>query len=413
MSGVTEFLLIGISWRTAPVDVRGRYAVPADKITERLEAISAIEGVHERFLLSTCNRTEVLVTVSPGKKLEDAVGGVLFAGASREHVYTFRGIHAVIHLFRTTAGLDSMVLGETEILGQVKLAVASAREHKGLGENLEPLLRRALSVGKRVRTETAIGEGTLSVARVGVSLAERVFGNFKKVNALILGAGDTARLVGKHLQAAETGSLTFANRTLDHAESAAAELGGLACDLANLEERIRAANLIVVALDGAPNLLGVDKFDRRSLSRRDRPLLIVDLSIPRVAEPAVAELDGVLYYDLDDVRRIVDENQRERQLASDTASSLLVSEVHKFASLQTYASFSPAINKLRSRFVEVADQVMDEVAGSSASPEMMRLSSELSRRLLDVALSQMKESARHAQPEDLLSHEYRQFLDNL
>ena len=413
MSSATEFLLIGISWRTAPVDVRGRYAIPADKISDRLEAISAIDGVHERFVLSTCNRTEVLVTVSPGKKVEDAVGGILFAGADTKHVYVFRGIHAVIHLFRTSAGLDSMVLGETEILGQVKLAVGLARENKGLGEHLEPLLRRAISVGKRVRTETAIGEGTLSVARVGVTLAERVFGSFEKVSALILGAGETARLVGKHLQASEIGSLTFANRTLDNAESLAAELGGLACDLGNLKERIKSADLVLIALDGAPNLLGLDEFDRRALSRRDRPLLIVDLSIPRVADAAVSELDGVLYYDLDDVRRIVDENQRERQLASDSASSLLVSEVHKFVSLQTYASFSPAINKLRSRFIEVSDQVMDEVAGESASPEMMRLSAELSRRLLDVALSQMKESARHAQPKDALTHEYRQYLDNL
>jgi len=413
MSSATEFLLIGISWRTAPVDVRGRYAISGNSVSDRLDAISAIDGVHERFVLSTCNRTEVLVTVSPGKKVEDAVGGILFAGAEAGHVYVFRGIQAVIHLFRAAAGLDSMVLGETEILGQIKIAVGIARESDGLGEHLEPLLRRAISVGKRVRTETAIGEGTLSVARVGVTLAERVFGSFKKVSALILGAGDTARLVGKHLQAAETGSLTFANRTLDHAESLASDLGGLACDLGNLKERIANANLIFIALDGAPNLLGLDEFDRRALSRRDRPLLIVDLSIPRVAAEGVAELDGVLYYDLDDVRRIVDENQRERQLASDTASTLLVSEVHKFVSLQTYASFSPAINKLRARFIEVADQVMDDVAGETATPEMMRLSTELSRRLLDVALSQMKESARHAQPEDVLRHEYRQFLDNL
>ncbi len=413
MTAPTEFLLIGISWRTAPVDVRSRYAISPSKIAERLEAISAIEGVHERFVLSTCNRTEVLVTVAPGKKLEDAVGGILFAGAEPEHVYSFRGIQAVIHLFRTTAGLDSMVLGETEILGQVKIAVGLARENAGLGEQLEPLLRQALTVGKRARTETAIGEGSLSVARVGVGIAGRVFGQFEKVSALILGAGDTARLVAKHLVAEGIGSLAFANRTLENAEEVASEFNADAFNLDNLEERIKASNLIVICLDNAPNLLGADKFERKALKQRDRPLLVIDLSIPRVAQPNVAELEQVLYYDLDDIRRVVEENERERKLASDSASALLVSEVHKFVSHQTYASFSPAINKLRSRFVDVSDQVLDEVAGDSASPEMMRLASELSKRLLDVSLSQMKESARHAQPEDALSHEYRLFLDNL
>ena len=413
MAAPTEFLLVGMSWRTAPVDVRGRYAVPAEKLTERLEAISAIDGVRERFVLSTCNRTEVLVAVAPGKKLEDAVGGLLFAGADPDHIYSFRGIQAVIHLFRLTAGLDSMVIGETEILGQVKLAIGLARENRALGEHLEPLLRQALTVGKRVRSQTAIGEGTLSVARVGVALAKRVFGHFEDVSALILGAGDTAHLVGKHLQSEATGSLVIANRTLERAQRVAEELGGEACSLDDLNERIKTSDMIVLCLDGASNLLDLDKFDKRELKHRDRPLLIIDLSIPRVTSEAVTELEGILYYDMDDVSRVVEENQRERMAASNSASSMLVSEVHKYVSQQTYASFSPAINKLRLRFVEVADQVLDEVAGESATPEMMRLASELSRRLLDVSLSQMKESARHAQPEEALSHEYRQFLDNL
>ncbi|MFT5284012.1 MAG: glutamyl-tRNA reductase [Planctomycetota bacterium] len=413
MSAPTEFLLIGMSWRTAPADVRGRYALAADKLTERLEAISAIDGVEERFVLSTCNRTEVLVTVAPGKKLEDAVCGILFAGADQNHVYAFRGIQAVIHMFRLTAGLDSMVIGETEILGQVKVAIGTARDCSALGEHLEPLLRQSLTVGKKLRAQTALGQGTLSVARVGVAVAKRVFGQFENVPVLILGAGETAHLVGKHLQAESANSLTFANRTLERAELVAEEFGAKAASLDNLKELVQSADMIVLCLDGAPNLLDLDKFDKRELKHRDRPLLIVDLSIPRVTSEAVADLEGILYYDMDDVSRVLAENQIERKAASDSASSMLVSEVHKYVSQQTYASFSPAINKLRSRFVEVADEVMDDVIGESASPEMMRLAAELSRRLLDVSLSQMKESARHAQPEEALSHEYRQFLDNL
>ncbi len=405
--------LIGMSWRTAPVAVRGRYVVPHAELAARLDALGAIADVHEHFVLSTCNRTEVLVAARADERLERVLRNLVFSGAEDAHLYMHHGVRAVIHMFRVTAGLDSMVLGESEILGQVKSAMELAREKNCLGELLGPLMHQALSVGKRVRTDTQVGEGSLSVARVGVGLAERVFGSFADVSALVLGAGDTAALVGRHLVSAGIGKIAIANRTRANADALAAELGARATDFEDLGSNVLGADMLVACLDGAPGVVRADALDRRALRRRDRPLLAIDLSVPRAVDADVAALDNVLYYDLDDVKRVVEKNELGRQQASRETSDILVSEVHKFVSLRTYAAFTPVIAELRQRFDQVSEQVLDDVAGENSSPEMMRLAHELKKRLLDLSLSQLKESARHASPADALDHEYRQFLDNL
>lgn len=413
MNPQPQLFLVGMSWRTAPVDARGRYAVSRADLAARLDALGGLEGVGERFVLSTCNRTEVIVSGPLDERLEEAVRGTIFPGADGALLYAHRGVRAVIHLFRVAAGLDSMVLGESEILGQLKDGMEIARERRALGRLLEPLLQQALSVGKRVRSDTRVGEGSLSVARVGVSIAERVFGEFGELSALILGAGETAALVGRHLTGGGIGAVTVANRTPEHAQALARELDGHACDLGDLAARALAADAVFACLDGAPELLRSADLASRKLRRRDRPLLVVDLSVPRAVEARVAELDNVLYYDLDDVKRVVLENELGRQRASRESSDILVAEVHKFVSLRTYAAFSPVIDELRKRFGQVSDEVLDQVAGPTASPEMMRLAHELSRRLLDVSLAQLKEGARHASPAEALDHEYKRFLDGL
>ncbi len=413
MNPEPQLFLIGMSWRTAPVDVRGRYAVTRAELEARLDALGAIEGVSERFVISTCNRTEVLVAAPPDERVEGVLASLVFAGADPDHLYVHRGVRAVIHLFRVAAGLDSLVLGEAEILGQVKAAMVLASERKCLGKLLDPLLRQALSVGKRVRSDTQLGEGTLSVARVAVGIGLHVYSSFEGVNALVLGAGDTAALVGRHLASAPVGSLVFANRTLEHARVLANELGASALSIDGVAELVLAADVVFACLDGAPSVVRADALDRRALKKRDKPLLVVDLSVPRAVEARVAELDNVLYYDLDDVKRVVEKNEEERRRISQETSDILVSEVHKFVSLRTYAAFSPVISELQKRFGEISDEVLDEVAGETASPEMMRLAHELSRRLLDVSLAQLKEGARHASPADALGHEYRRFLEGL
>lgn len=408
-----QLALVGLSHRSASLELRERCAVPAEQLGQRLASVTSIEGVREATIVSTCNRTELMLAGELSGKTMAAVRDLLFAGAGDGDVYEFQGVQAVIHLFRVASGLDSLILGESQILAQLKAAGTAAREAETLGSQLDGLLRAALSVGKRVRNETDLGAGTLSVARVGVDIAAQICGDFSLERALIVGAGETGLLVARHLKEESIGELVFANRTVDRARRAAEELGGFHCGLDLLDRELTHADLVFVCVDGGGHVVDRDAVAAAKPAGRDRPLLVVDLSVPRGVEPAVADLPGLLYYDLDDLAAVVDKNRRERERASDSSSSILVAEVHKFLSLRSYAAAAPAIAEMRERFESVRDAVLDDSAGEHASPEQMKIAHELTKRLLDVALGQVKESIRHVRnPQDLES-EYRRFLDRL
>ena len=337
----------------------------------------------------------------------------MFRNLDQDHLYVFRDMEAVIHLFRVASGLDSMVLGESEILSQVRRSFDIAMRSSTLGGTLKPLVQHALAVGKRIRTETALGQGTLSVARVGVDVASRVFGSFTQRKATIIGAGETGVLVAKHLNELGIANLTFLNRTLANAERAAAEFGAKARPLDDLRDAIHASDLIVTAVDGTEHLVGVEDLDTRGLKHRDRPLLFIDLSVPRAVHWRVAELPGVLLYDLDDLGNVVETNLSHRKQALADSDKIVVAEMHKFLSLRIFKSFSPAISALHEQFERTRDEVLDAIAKDNATPEQIQLAHELSKRLLDVALGQMKQSARHSQSETALESEYQRFLENL
>lgn len=410
MDSFSELLLIGFSHRTTPVALREQYAVQPEEAHRHLQDLIQSGEVREACVVSTCNRTEVIVD---GAGAEGIVRRQLLRNLGDEHVYVFRGLQAVIHLFRVASGLDSLVLGETEILGQVKRSYEEAKAAGATGKLLDALLPQAMRVGKRVRNETEVGLGTLSVARVGLELARRVYGSFDKVRALVVGAGDTGLLTARHLLGEGVAGLAFANRTFERAEEAAGELGGQAWQLEELPQAIREADLVVTCVNGGP-VLTTEHFDARHLSRRDRPLLLVDLSVPRAVDPAVDELDGLLTYDLDDLEPVVAKNRSNRDAAAaEEATTILVAELHKFASLRTFASFSPVIAELRRRFDQVRDQTVDGICDEHATPRELELAHDLTRRLLDVALTQMKASARTARTEESLDREYRRFLENL
>lgn len=404
-----ELLLLGLSHRTAPVEVRERCSIPLEELESLLGKLAALDGVAETAVISTCNRTEVLVAGHDVNRLAESLHEHVFADTTEGQVYTYRDIHAVIHLFRVASGLDSLVLGESQILAQVKDAMGGARRASTLGRLLEPLFQQALSVGKRVRTETEVGEGTLSVARVGVDLAAQVFGSFEDCRALVVGAGETAALVARHLASRGVKSFTFVNRTPENAIELAGEFDGHGLGLDALPAALKVADLVLACVDGAPGLVSPELFDRRALTRRDRPLLVIDLSVPRAVSREVADLKGLIYYDLDDLGRVVEQNRRERQRATAGSDEILVAEVHKFLSLRTYATFSPVIADLREDFTRVRESVLAENPDLT-SDEMVQ---ELERRLLDVALSRMKDSARRTQAEGTLTREYERFLEGL
>jgi glutamyl-tRNA reductase len=402
--------LVGLSHRTAPLEVRERYVVSPSDLPACLSAILAIQGVKEAFVLSTCNRTETLVVGEPGLDLALPIRAHLFRNVPEEQIYAWKGVQALIHIFRVASGLDSLVVGESEVLGQMRRGFEAAQTAKALGPILRPLLQQTLHVGKRVRTETDVGQGTLSVARIAVDVAAQVFGRFDGCQALIVGAGETGILVARNLVDRGLKAPLFANRTLERAREAAAELGGSAFGLEELASLAAKADIVVSCIDGGTTQIGPDSFDARALRRRDRPLLAIDLSVPRTIDSALSSLHNVLLYDLDDLQRVVQENQKGRVSAMESSSEILVAELHKFLALRAYASFSPAIAAMRERFERVRDEVLDTVAGASSDKKDLQLAHELSRRLLDVALDHMKEGARATSSEAALDREYRRFL---
>jgi glutamyl-tRNA reductase len=405
--------LIGLSHRTAPLGTRERYVVNQADLQNVLRALKQADGVEEACVISTCNRTEALVIGRKGVDLPATVRAQLFRNLPDEQVYAYEDVHALIHLFRVAAGLDSLVVGESEILGQMKRATETALASGTLGNVLKPLMQQALHVGKRVRSETDVGQGTLSVARVGVDMAERVFGRFGSVRVLIAGAGETGVLVARHLKQKGVADLVFVNRTLEHAAQAAAEFGGRAFALAELPALVDKTDLLVACIEAETPTIDAACFDARALRRRDRPLLVIDLSVPRAVAPGIAQLDNVLLYDLDVLQEVVQKNLAGRSDATDSTAGILVGELHKFLALRTYASFSPAIAAMRERFESARDEVLDQVTGAQSSPEGVRLAHELTKKLLDIALDSMKQGARHTRTEESLSDEYRRFLENL
>jgi glutamyl-tRNA reductase len=228
-----------------------------------------------------------------------------------------------------------------------------------------------------------------------------------------VGAGETGVLVARHLVDRGLEKPTFANRTLERAEEAAAQLGGRAVGLESIRSLAAESDVVVTCVEGAPVQLDEQAFDPRALRKRDRPLLAIDLSVPRAIDPAVARLPNVLLYDLADLQKVVQANREGRAEAIEGTAEILVSELHKFLALRAYASFSPAISAMRERFERVREEVLDAVAGARTDRKDIEIAHELARRLLDVALDQMKEGARATSSEEVLDREYRRFLESL
>lgn len=408
-----EITLIGFSHRTASVAVREQFAVKPIDLGAAHESLRALDKVHEAFVLSTCNRTEFLVTAEPDFDAAHEAAQHVFHNLGAEHLYAFRDIEAVIHLFRVASGLDSMILGEGEVLSQVKRSYEIASSANCLGDTLKPLIKHAIAVGKRVRTETTLGEGTLSVARVGVDVAKRAFGSFEERSATIVGAGETGILVARHLTELGIGKLTFVNRTQERGKAAAEQFGATALPLTELAAAIRKSDLVICAVDDAGHLVGPEHLDRKGLARRDRPLVMIDLSVPRAIDARVSETPSVLLYNLDDLGETVEKNLSGRREALERSDRLVVSEMHKYLALRIFKSFSPAIAALHKQFDEVQADVLASLAPGGASEEQSKVANELSRRLLDVALSQMKQGARYSQSEAALENDYQRYLENL
>jgi glutamyl-tRNA reductase len=352
-------IVVGLNHRTAPVELRERVAVPSSRLDKALHDLSSREHLAEIVLLSTCNRTEIYARST---KFHSAVSDVLDFLAEQggtapeqfsEHLYTYYDDSAVSHLFGVAAGLDSMILGEGEILGQVRGAWQLAEAEGASGQALARVFRHAIEVGKRVRTETAIGRSALSVSSAAVALAERTMFSLRGRSMLILGAGDVAEGLGRALVAAGAGDVLVANRTHARAVALAERLGGRAVPLGELPDVLTRVDVLLTATDSTE--IHVERTDVEAVMERRRgaPLLIVDVAVPRDVDPGAAEVPGVTLHDVDDLHQLTEAalDSRRREVA--TVRAIIGEELERFQADRAAREVAPLVTELRARAEEI------------------------------------------------------------
>jgi glutamyl-tRNA reductase len=360
-------VVVGLSHHNAPVDVRERLALSEERQTQLLQAMA--QAPAEALLISTCNRVELYV-VGPGPDLHDRTRSALAAAGEdlAPHLYLHHGEAAVLHLFRVAASLDSMVLGEPQILGQVKDAFEQAQRLGAARGELARICAAAFGSAKRVRTETDLGKAATSMASAAVELARHIFDRLEGKTVLLVGAGEMAELSGKHLRSAGVTRLVVANRTLEHAETLAATLGGQAVPFDQLEESLVLADVVVCTTASPTPVVTREKVARVLKPRKHRPLFLVDLAVPRDVEPEVNTLDGVYAYDVDDIQRVIDQNQASRAAAAAQAEVLVGEEVARYIRQRAVREQVPVLAQLRARAEQIRRAELERAIGNLSTP---------------------------------------------
>jgi glutamyl-tRNA reductase len=338
-------ICVGLSHKQAPIAVREQIAVRSDQIEGRLRELKSLPGVREVLLVSTCNRVEIFAvaeTRAAGQDLLEALGPV----AAPHAVCRFEE-DALRHLFRVTASLDSMVVGEAQILGQVKEAAAQAQRACALGPQLSRALARATTAAKRVRTETEIARGAVSVSSVAVQLAHKLLGNLEGRSVLLLGAGEMAQLAARDLRSAGARELLMANRNPQHAEALAREAGGVPVSLAELPALLERADVAICSTSASQAVVTRDMMAKALKARRYRPIFLVDLTLPRNVEPSANELENVYVYDLDDLERLAAQNGDLRAAQVGKAEEIVEEELKTFLTTSRERAAVPVLARLR------------------------------------------------------------------
>jgi glutamyl-tRNA reductase len=342
-------LVLGINHHSAPVDVREKLAFPPERQPEALADLVRQPGVAEAVLVSTCNRTEVYCRAEDDAKVRDwlereaAKNGLSLAS----HLYTHTDDAAIRHAFRVASGLDSMVLGEPQILGQVKQAVRIAEDTGTIGAVLNRLFQHTFSVAKQVRTETALGGQSISMAAAALKLAQNVYGDLSRTNLLLIGVGEMVELAATYFAAQAPKSVVVANRTLARGEAFAERFNAKAISLAELPERIAEFDIVVTGTASTLPILGKGLIERALKARRRRPMFIVDFAVPRDVEPEVASLRDVFLYTVDELGKIVQEGVESRRAATHEAEAIVTQQVEAFRAWQGSRSAVPAIVEFR------------------------------------------------------------------
>jgi len=354
-------LVVGLNHETAPVEIRERIAFGPDILVGALRNLTEHAHIGEGLILSTCNRTEIYCSVNSdaGKTVADWISRFHGLDHSRiaPYLYTHFDRDAIAHLLRVASGLDSMVLGEPQILGQVKTAFQVASDSGATGKLLGRLFQNAFAVAKQVRTNTAIGNSPVSIAFAAVSLARQIFSNLHDQTALLVGAGETIELAARHLHQHGIGRILVANRTVERAHNLAAQLDGYAIALTELASHLPEADILVSSTASPLPVLGKGAVERALKERRHRPIFMVDIAVPRDIEPEVGELDDVYLYTVDDLQGVVEDGMRSRREAAEQAKEIIEFHTEEFLGWLRSLDAVALIQDYR----DCAERVRDEV----------------------------------------------------
>jgi glutamyl-tRNA reductase len=395
-------LALGLNHQTAPLALREQVAFAPEAMPAALSDLARQPGVNEALILSTCNRTELYVEVAAGA--ERVPQDWLFAHHRlydrplEEFLYRHAEDAAVRHLFRVATGLDSMVLGEPQILGQVKEAYQAARAAGTLRAPMERLLQQTFAVAKRVRTDTRIGANPVSVAFTAVRLAERMFADLRQACVLLIGAGETIELAARHLVESRVRRLIVANRTLENAQALAAHFSAYAIALADLPQHLAEADIVISSTASRTPVLGRAVVEQAIRTRRHRPMFLVDIAVPRDIDPEVAALEDVFLYTIDDLRQVIDDNLRSRQAAAREAEALIDLQVEHYLAWRQSLAINQPLKRLRRTAEAERDAVLArarQLLAQGRDPEQALefLAHTLTNKLLHAPSANLREAA--------------------
>lgn len=390
-----HILVAGLNYRTAPVEIREKFTIPEKLLPDALKSLRETKSVLECVIVGTCNRTELYAVVDRLDNSGAAVRSFLEKWFDipdtfefTKHFYIYEDQKAIRHLFRVVSGLDSMVIGETQILGQVKDAFLLAQSEKATGTIFNTLFKQAVTFAKRVHTETSIGENPVSVSYAAVELGKRIFGTFKNKSVMIIGAGKMSELTVKHLRSGGAQKIIVVNRTYRRAEELAAKIGGIPCTMEQMIAEL--ANVdIVISSTGAPGLVLTRDQVQSSRQKRksSRPLFMIDIAVPRDLDPAIGELSGVYLYDIDDLQSLVDSNLEERRREAVRIEEMIGDEILQFEGWYKTLGVRPVIRALQEKSNSIHEETLDDML--KKLPDLTEREVKVIRKLTKSIVNQM------------------------
>ncbi|RLQ21443.1 glutamyl-tRNA reductase [Seongchinamella sediminis] len=412
-----NLIALGINHNSAAVEVRERVAFAPEQVNEALADCCGAAELDEVVILSTCNRTEIYAIAPSRSVLADKAVQLIDWMANYHHLsaeelhrsaYHHEGEQALTHIAQVAAGLDSMVLGEPQIFGQLKSAYSVAQESGTVGAELSRMFQRVFSIAKRVRTDTAIGENPVSVAYAAVDLAGHIFADLSQCHALLVGAGETIELVARHLIEAGVRNIVIANRTLGRARELAQKFGAEAVLLAEIPGQLPAADIVITSTASQLPILGKGAVEQAVKARKHRPVLMVDIAVPRDIEPQVGDLRDVYLYSVDDLREIVDQNLRSRQSEARKADVMIAEGVRSFVEDGKRLAAVDAVKEYRAMAEELRQRELDKALraitrGDDPEKVLKQLSRGLTNKLIHAPTTGLKQASAEGRPEQLRS----------